>query len=624
MSGRKRQKASTKQEQEETKKYRLEFRPSSVDDHVETLPQPSVEPDEEIVDEKPPAPHTGKMQIKKKSAMRRLQASCNSQKSRKYTQVKVQVSRSVKERLATMDRIERRKFLRELRNRRRPYADLAKKAKELWEVARSGKTSDKKKEEAVNELIELVRGKASQLIYAHDTVRVVQCLLALNRADVRTMLFDELHTSTLRMCKSRYAKHFVTKMLKCGTAEQRATIMRAMRGKCVELLRHAYAGDVLELAYNDYANGRQRSEIAFEFFGPHAALTLLEEGDAQKALGDLLAKNTEKRQAMMARVRETLLTLADRDGLRFSLTHRLMRDYLRWASEEQKVELADAIRERLLDIVHTKDGCICAMEVVWRSSAKERKIIIKALRSLVKQTCVDEHGSLFMMALLDCVDDTVLLNKNIIHEIGQNLPEIMSSRHGLRVVDYLVCPRDGRLLVKELRELLARGDANASSKKNAVIRRSELRAYAAPVVADNVARYMKEYLYEKAKAVFVVSLLETTDASTKEHIKQIPLQKRKECYEAITEVCQIVKRVKQVSIHRNAPLNFYLRTSKPSACTQSSIRPRHLYSRDWRNVTDTCWHMASTPSIHYRRHCSAPSTWRRCASGVVVIAVAFC
>lgn len=82
-SGSKRQKVSSDQGQDKTKKRRLEFKPSSVDEHVESLPQPSVEPDEEFVDEKAPAPHTGKMQIKKKSAIRKVQASRSSQKSRK-------------------------------------------------------------------------------------------------------------------------------------------------------------------------------------------------------------------------------------------------------------------------------------------------------------------------------------------------------------------------------------------------------------------------------------------------------------------------------------------------------------------------------------------------------------
>jgi hypothetical protein len=50
-------------------------------------------------------------------------------------------------------------------------------------------------------------------------------------------------------------------------------MLLAMRGKYVELMRNANASEVLELAYNDYANAQQRYAIACEFYGPECALS---------------------------------------------------------------------------------------------------------------------------------------------------------------------------------------------------------------------------------------------------------------------------------------------------------------------------------------------------------------
>lgn len=80
----------------------------------------------------------------------------------------------------------------------------------------SGKTKAAEKEKAIEELLTVVKGHAKQLIYAHDTVRVIQCLLTLNRAEVRAQLFEELKGDVLRMAKSKYAKFFLLKMLKTG------------------------------------------------------------------------------------------------------------------------------------------------------------------------------------------------------------------------------------------------------------------------------------------------------------------------------------------------------------------------------------------------------------------------
>ena len=61
-----------------------------------------------------------------------------------------------------------------------------------------------------------VRGKAKELIFAHDTSRVLQCLLAAGNKEIRDDLFDELSPELKRMCKTQYARFFVVKLLKHG------------------------------------------------------------------------------------------------------------------------------------------------------------------------------------------------------------------------------------------------------------------------------------------------------------------------------------------------------------------------------------------------------------------------
>lgn len=80
----------------------------------------------------------------------------------------------------------------------------------------SSKCSKEEREAYVHELYGLVRGKAKELIYAHDTCRVIECLTSLPKANIRTMLFDELTPEIVRMTKSKYARFFVIKMLRHG------------------------------------------------------------------------------------------------------------------------------------------------------------------------------------------------------------------------------------------------------------------------------------------------------------------------------------------------------------------------------------------------------------------------
>jgi pumilio family protein 6 len=53
---------------------------------------------------------------------------------------------------------------------------------------------------------------------------------------------------------------------------QRSIIIGAFRGHVVSLLRQTWSAEILELAYNDYANAQQRSDIITEFYGREYAV----------------------------------------------------------------------------------------------------------------------------------------------------------------------------------------------------------------------------------------------------------------------------------------------------------------------------------------------------------------
>ena len=62
------------------------------------------------------------------------------------------------------------------------------------------------------------------------------------------------------------------KMLRYGTKEHRAHIMTCLHGQICKLVRHREAAEVLEMAYNNYANAKQRSALLEEFYGPRFAI----------------------------------------------------------------------------------------------------------------------------------------------------------------------------------------------------------------------------------------------------------------------------------------------------------------------------------------------------------------
>ena len=67
------------------------------------------------------------------------------------------------------------------------------------------------------------------------------------------------------MSKNVYSKFFVKKMLKNGTKEQRDLIINAFRGHAPTLLRIKHAAEVLEYAYNDFANAQAAGKFNYDY-----------------------------------------------------------------------------------------------------------------------------------------------------------------------------------------------------------------------------------------------------------------------------------------------------------------------------------------------------------------------
>ena len=69
----------------------------------------------------------------------------------------------------------------------------------------------------------------------------------------------------------------------------------------------------MEVAYNDYANASQRSDLVQEFYG--SLYTVFKDKQLSSSpcgLGELLASQPEKRESVLAHLKAVLLPLLDK------------------------------------------------------------------------------------------------------------------------------------------------------------------------------------------------------------------------------------------------------------------------------------------------------------------------
>ena len=93
-------------------------------------------------------------------------------------------------------------------------------------------------------------------------------------------------------------------------------------------------------------------------------------------------------------------------------------DPARTHSHPHTQELAGQLAEHIVGILHTRDGSLAAMHVLWNTPAKERKAIIKTFKTHVAKIAKEEYGHHVLLSLFDQIDDTVLVKKSIVNVWG--------------------------------------------------------------------------------------------------------------------------------------------------------------------------------------------------------------
>ena len=97
-----------------------------------------------------------------------------------------------------------------------------------------------------------------------------------------------------------------------STPEQRHQLISGLYGNVHRLARHKEAAEVVETAYNDYANASERACLVQEFYGRKFALFKSREGEG-RSLGEILGgREGEEREGVLRHMAEALGKLLEK------------------------------------------------------------------------------------------------------------------------------------------------------------------------------------------------------------------------------------------------------------------------------------------------------------------------
>ncbi|KAL1285933.1 Pumilio domain-containing protein -like protein [Trichinella pseudospiralis] len=404
-----------------------------------------------------------------------------------------------------MNRSERRKQLRQKKLLQKPYHEIIIKAKPIWEKLRRHDTPTEEKKKLAVDLNCLLRGSVKSLAYAHDTVRIIQGLFSMKMKDISASLFDQLKDDVVAMAKSKYARHIVMKMLKYGNTSQRKHIISSFYGHIPELACHTYAADVLQELYITYAKNETRKEMISEFY--LSKYKLIKE-NVPSDLSKVIEENPSAKEVILKNIREYLLSIADKPVLQNPMLHRLLHMYLQNCTDNEKTEMVDCFIDRAIELVHTNDGCNAALDLLWVSTVKDRRKLLKSMRMHVTKMCLQAYSYIFVLAILECVDDRVALEKIVLREIFSNLESISKSKTGIKVLLYLMMSRDRRYIPKGVIDILEKGDYKQHRKKSLSVKVEEIVNLSSKPLLNFVTEHLQELLSSGSTTLLIPAVLE--------------------------------------------------------------------------------------------------------------------
>uniref|UniRef100_A0A673HJG9 Pumilio homolog 3 n=1 Tax=Sinocyclocheilus rhinocerous TaxID=307959 RepID=A0A673HJG9_9TELE len=361
-------------------------------------------------------------------------------------------------------------------NEKKESYQIVSRAKQVWEIVRRKDCDKQKRAKLMKELQNLVKGKIKTIAFAHDSTRVLQCFIQFGNDQQRLEVFDELKEHIVELSKSKYARNIVKKFLMYGSKQQVGAVMSAFKGNVRQMLRHSEASSVVEYAYNDKAVLSQRLMLTEELYGNAFQVC---KSSVCPTLEKVLEANPEKLEGIIDEMKQILTPM----------------------------EMIESIREAVVYMAHTHDGARVTMHCLWHGTPKDRKVIVKTLKSYIAKFAMGEYAHLVLLAAFDCIDDTKLVKQIIISEMVSCLSEVIGNKYGKKVLLYMLSPRDPAHFLPEIIQVLKKGDGNAHSKKDVAIRRTELLEAVSPPLLKYLCENAQSMVMDKACSVAVSDIL---------------------------------------------------------------------------------------------------------------------
>lgn len=210
----------------------------------------------------------------------------------------------------------------------------------------------------------------SKVSKAHDTARVLQCMLKHATPTLRAEISDKLMSHAVEMCQSKYAHFCIERMLKYGSPETKNKLVDALLGNVVRLSGHNIASKILDHIYLN-GNEKQRRYLRQEFYSD---LYKKAKDDAVHCLKDTYKNAANMKASIMGAVKANIDHIANKQLVDNSLVHAVILEFMQATDEEKLEETVTSLAALIPHMLTTKDGTDAAIICFYKSTPKNRRV----------------------------------------------------------------------------------------------------------------------------------------------------------------------------------------------------------------------------------------------------------
>lgn len=232
------------------------------------------------------------------------------------------------------------------------------------------------------------------------------------------------------LSQSHFGKFVALKVLRYGDKQSDIPLfLSELLGNFRSLLKHKEGVQVVDFFWSLVASPAQKAQVFEEFLGPsytlgkdsflssHAQSKGTTPPSALKVetvFSHLLATGEyDTFDRIISSLGDYISAFFSKEGVIVtpSLLHSLLFLYCKHAPIAPLSEVIGMIHERVIEMIHTKDGMMVGWTCASLASAKQRKVMVKSMKKYVLKVATEEFGHMFLMKMLEVTDDSKLMGK---------------------------------------------------------------------------------------------------------------------------------------------------------------------------------------------------------------------